>query len=65
MLLYDLLKPFTGGLQRIISCIFKDKDAGENSYVNGMLTGKSYPQYEFSINVNYIFHEMRDLGNLF
>lgn len=56
MLLYDLLKPFTGGVQRIISCIFKDKDAGENSYVNGMLTEKSYPQYEFSINVNYIFH---------
>lgn len=30
-----------------------------------MLTEKSYPQYEFSNNVNYIYHEMNRLCNMF
>lgn len=28
-----------------------------------MLTEKSYPQYEFLINVNYIYHKMNSLNN--
>lgn len=28
-----------------------------------MLTGKSYPQYGFLINVDYTSHEMNDLNN--
>lgn len=28
-----------------------------------MLTVKSYPQYEFSINVDFIYHEMSVLNN--
>lgn len=30
-----------------------------------MLTEKSYPQYEFSINVNYMYHEMSVLTYVF
>ncbi len=29
-----------------------------------MLTEKSYPQYEFYMNVNYICYKMRVLSNL-
>jgi hypothetical protein len=29
-----------------------------------MLTEKSYPQYKFSMNVDYIFHKMRGLNNV-
>jgi len=29
-----------------------------------MLTVKSYPQYEFSINVDFIYHEMSILNNV-
>ncbi len=28
-----------------------------------MLTEKSYPQYEFSMNGDYIFHKMSGLNN--